>query len=978
MLSSLNAMAQQPLFKTNDHYPLISDVLYSESADINGNGKDELLMATSSTQGLRIFSVDDQGQLTAFQFKPDVPAFFSLLGTGGVIRPFTVFDVDNDLDLDVWVSNANVSLEPLLLINDGSGQFTSRTDFYDLSTPFDLVDLIPGDVDNDGDIDLVRGFDLYEAPPAYYTYLNDGSGNFTRQEILNPFYSKYHDSHLADFNQDGYLDLWRARDNLYIYLNDQSGQFNREPIEFNVDFLADNSAEIPHSTVLFADINQDGLTDVQAFSNVYNLPRLINNGDGTFSQQARSDHDLEPSKQTAELIDVNDDGILDLWVTTENQGAYTVLTDQQGFVDNSSRQFFANDEVKHLDLLDFNQDGLNDVVNIGLSQLNVFQQTNQSFEKIRQTVAVDQWGKTREVRLGDLNGDGFKDLIQVNGGVVKYRLGNGRTAFGALASTGVKSTYRLDVADMNGDGMLDLVTAVDNTVLISLAKTGGGFTTRELSPTDERVLKTSIADMDGDGDIDMVVQLSDYFSGSGQSHVYFNDGEANFSLFQVLMHRTYKLELADLDQDGLPSVILISIGSAQPEELFEYEFSGTDMALIKSAEIDGLTFSVFSIFAYDADADGDLDVLLSVSAQQEQTTLFSNEGDSFLERNDFLNMGSDYILERQADLNNDGYQDFIASDPPALLLNNQAGGFDEAGFAADSYFRFDSPNLLEDLDEDGDLDFITANAAVGQTINLNTTVDQDFNGLWYNASQNGHGLQVQEISNNNEQRLLVSWYVFADGQPVWLNGTGPVVGNQASLDVTITAGPQFGAAYDTEDLMISEWGSMKLTLAGANELLFEWDGSLAGFSQGQLEMERLAEIKAVNPLTDGLDSCHTGAWYNAAEDGHGFMLQVIENQGEERLQLSWYTYQNGQQFWLNAVGPINGKQASLEAFSASGGDFPPNFDPDQVTLTPWGQIDFELTDNNNAQVSWQPTQAGFTAGELAVTRLTVIDRYRCQ
>ncbi len=40
-------------------------------------------------------------------------------------------------------------------------------------------------------------------------------------------------------------------------------------------------------------------------------------------------------------------------------------------------------------------------------------------------------------------------------------------------------------------------------------------------------------------------------------------------------------------------------------------------------------------------------------------------------------------------------------------------------------------------------------------------------------------------------------------------------------------------------------------------------------------------------------------------------------------------------------------------------------------------MDFELNNNHQAKVSWRPRLSEFSAGEMDVERLTLIDRYLC-
>ncbi len=107
------------------------------------------------------------------------------------------------------------------------------------------------------------------------------------------------------------------------------------------------------------------------------------------------------------------------------------------------------------------------------------------------------------------------------------------------------------------------------------------------------------------------------------------------------------------------------------------------------------------------------------------------------------------------------------------------------------------------------------------------------------------------------------------------------------------------------------------------------------------------------------------------------MVQVVEIGGVDSMVLTWFTYQQGQQFWITSTGALDGNKATLQAYSGTGGQFPPNFVSQDVTTEAWGNIVFELINDNHAMITWNPIQSGFASGQLMVSRLTSIDRYRC-
>ena len=108
------------------------------------------------------------------------------------------------------------------------------------------------------------------------------------------------------------------------------------------------------------------------------------------------------------------------------------------------------------------------------------------------------------------------------------------------------------------------------------------------------------------------------------------------------------------------------------------------------------------------------------------------------------------------------------------------------------------------------------------------------------------------------------------------------------------------------------------------------------------------------------------------------MVEVIPAGDGLNMLITWYTYHEGRQFWVLATGPVSGNTATLTALSASGPDFPTDFDSADVLYTEWGELTFTVLDDNNAVVGWNSLLPGFPSAELDVTRLTQLSGHACQ
>jgi Invasin, domain 3/FG-GAP-like repeat len=214
-------------------------------------------------------------------------------------------DLDGDEDLDIVV--ASYTGRNRLLINDGFGKFSDETDS---NLPVDggnSTDLDLGDVDNDGDLDVIIA--NRSGGEQNRLLMNNSKGVFMDETSLRlPTRSDSSEGViLVDVDGDKDLDIFVANTNeeSRLFINDGTGKFsdetaNRLPVgtDFNVDVSAgdvDNDGDLD---LFVADVGQDEL--------------LINDGVGIYTVGEFPTEDDFGSD--AEFVDVNSDGNLDLVV----------------------------------------------------------------------------------------------------------------------------------------------------------------------------------------------------------------------------------------------------------------------------------------------------------------------------------------------------------------------------------------------------------------------------------------------------------------------------------------------------------------------------------------------------------------------------------------------------------------------------------------------------------------------------------------
>ncbi len=126
--------------------------------------------------------------------------------TAMLLGDMALGDVDNDGDLDAIITNGHfqsTSYPALILINDGTGQFT---DSGQQLSAVRSAGISLGDLDGDGDLDLV----LTDYMEPNQIWLNDGDGQFVDSGFRFGGDQFYRHIHLGDLDGDSDLDIFLA------------------------------------------------------------------------------------------------------------------------------------------------------------------------------------------------------------------------------------------------------------------------------------------------------------------------------------------------------------------------------------------------------------------------------------------------------------------------------------------------------------------------------------------------------------------------------------------------------------------------------------------------------------------------------------------------------------------------------------------------------------------------------------------------
>jgi hypothetical protein len=264
------------------------------------------------------------------------------------------------------------------------------------------------------------------------------------------------------------------------------------------------------------------------------------------------------------LGDVTADGYLDIIFADSGQNRLHINDGSGTFGDVTAGNMpQVNDLSWAAALGDFNGDGHLDAVfaNTGQNRL-LFNDGSGVFSDVTETNLPEDNYDSRDVAVGDVNGDGHLDIVfATRFGPNQLLLNDGAGVFHdappADFSSGGSNTRGVALGDLNGDGYLDIVFAVkdaQNRLLLSNGTGALSDVTKTNLPADyDNSRGIALGDINGDGYLDIV--FANRLSNEGQSKVYLNDGAGVFS--DVTLTNLPKanlwstdVALADVDRDS--------------------------------------------------------------------------------------------------------------------------------------------------------------------------------------------------------------------------------------------------------------------------------------------------------------------------------------------------------------------------------------------------------------------------------------------
>lgn len=509
------------------------------SSDMDNDGDFDILVNNSDNEIL-LFENLGNGNFNSEQV---------IYSTSKSVKKIVVEDINNDGYLDIVSGHSNGTI--FWSENYTNNSFSDKKLITSQADSGRSIGFL--DINNDGYKDLISS--SYDDDNVKY-FLNQNGISFGNQIIIDDSHENPYEIKIIDFDNDGLLDIvisfW-TNDKIGWYKNLNNSNWStltllvdniENPTSFIVeDFNNDNSFEIvttqkyngnnlshfffdyntsfyvenklifPHSAphiIKIKDIDDDGKNDIITATYTY-LFWNKNKGDGEFTNRKI----ISNNRYTdIEIIDINDDGLIDIIGAGEESTDIFINHGNENFV----QDFTIPLSAAFVESFDINYDGTIDIIISHHNSIDnrnefykVINQNNNSFDTPIFIYSKNGYGRS-DFKCGDIDLDGDIDIIfnTTGNGSIHKLINNGSGDFSYQLLYNSETSESLELEDLNSDGYLDIVSGYGDPYHINVFywlrnESGNGFSERIVIDDELSVESIDFADINGNGYKDIIV-----------------------------------------------------------------------------------------------------------------------------------------------------------------------------------------------------------------------------------------------------------------------------------------------------------------------------------------------------------------------------------------------------------------------------------------------------------------------------------------
>jgi len=338
-----------------------------------------------------------------------------------------------------------------------------------------------------------------------------------------------------------------------------------------------------------------------------------------------------------------------------------------------------------------------------------------------------------------------------------------------------ETSANVSIGDLNGDGFPDLVLAkgrhwpLHDRVLINDGK--GHFKAHNLGETPDRTYTAALADLNGDGFLDVVVSNDQ----PDRKLIYFGDGHGNFKIagtYGEPQWSTRNITLADLNGDGRPDIVVANRGNPPKQPATSYACFNDGKGGFPSCRPLPGTESATTIVAADFDRDGAIDLFVP-HRDGGRSVILWNDGKGNFQSAPFGPEQSDARAAAAGDLNGDGLPDIVAGDERRgtfVFLNTGHRTFG-ASVQIAAKDRVPYAIAMADLNRDQKLDVVVGNAESPGSVFFNEGSGKSFREVRWNDGKGAvYGMAIGDLDGDGWPDIAAARSDAPNG--VWFNTSG--------------------------------------------------------------------------------------------------------------------------------------------------------------------------------------------------------------